>query len=61
MRRTRKSSYAERRIMEEAGYDSECYAVIGDHNGLLIIVSRSDDRNIIRIDTNTKKALNVVK
>jgi hypothetical protein len=57
MKRPRKPTKAERTIMEAAGYDSECYAVMGDHNGLLIIVSRSDDRNIVRIDTNTKKRI----
>ena len=57
MKRPRKPTKAERAIMEATGYDSECYAVMGDHNGLLIIVSRSDDRNVVRIDTNTKKRI----
>lgn len=56
----RKPTRVEKTIIEAAGYDSTCYAVLHNGNGLLIIVSRSDDRNVIRIDVNTKKALNRV-
>ena len=57
MRQPTKPTRAQKSIIEESGYDSTCYSVLYDRNGLLCIVSRSDDRNIIRIDRNTKKRI----
>lgn len=53
--RTRKPTRAEKIIIEAAGFESGSYTVVSNHNGLLVICGRSDERNIHRIDTNTKK------
>lgn len=57
MKRPKAPNRTQKEIMKAAGFEPGCYAVVGSRNGLLTIVSRSDERNIIRIDEYTRKRI----
>lgn len=57
MKKPKAPNRKQKDVIIKAGFEPGCYAVIGEVNGLLTIVSRSDERNVIKIDMYTQKRI----